>query len=107
MTFGIETRISDDDDRIQVIIISIKHVPVRKSNDGTLNMKLYYSNIGNKINETFKPSRSDRYVFILSSGSLMISNSETKTVDVTLIHTWQQEINKSQLKNRVIMFKLN
>ena len=28
----------------------------------------------------------------------MIGNSETKTIDVTLIHTWQQEINKSQLK---------
>jgi hypothetical protein len=31
----------------------------------------------------------------------MIGNSETKTADVILIHTWQQEINKSQLKNRV------
>jgi hypothetical protein len=60
---------------------------------------LYYSNIGDKINETYKPSRSDAYVFILSS--FMIGNSETKTVDVTLIHRWQQEINKSQLKNRV------
>jgi hypothetical protein len=28
----------------------------------------------------------------------MIGNSETKTIDVTLIHTWQQEINKSQFK---------
>ena len=46
-------------------------------------MKLYYSNIGDKINETFKPSRSDACVFILSSGSL-IGSSETKTVDVTL-----------------------
>jgi hypothetical protein len=62
---------------------------------------LYYSNIGDKINETYKPSRSDAYVFILSSKSLMIGNSETKTVEVTLIHRWQQEINKSQLKNRV------
>jgi hypothetical protein len=33
-----------------------------KSNDGTLNIKLYYSNIGDKINETYKPSRSDAYV---------------------------------------------
>ena len=31
----------------------------------------------------------------------MIGNSQTKTVDVTLIPRWQQEINKSQLKNRV------
>ena len=37
----------------------------------------------------------------LSSRSLMISYSETKTVDVTLIHTWQQEKNELQLKNRV------
>jgi hypothetical protein len=28
----------------------------------------------------------------------MIGNSETKTIDVTLIHTWQQEIYKSQFK---------
>jgi hypothetical protein len=32
------------------------------------------------------PSRSDEYVFILSSRSLMIGNSETKKVDVTLIN---------------------
>lgn len=32
----------------------------------------------------------------LSSRSL-ISNSNTKTLDVTLIHTWQQEINELQL----------
>ena len=46
-------------------------------------MKLYCSNIGDKINETYKPSRSDAYV-LLSSKSLMIGNSETKTVDITL-----------------------
>jgi hypothetical protein len=29
----------------------------------------------------------------------MNNNSETKTVEATLIHTWQQEIKESQLKN--------
>jgi hypothetical protein len=29
----------------------------------------------------------------------MNNNSETKTVEVTLIHTWKQEIKESQLKN--------
>lgn len=59
--------------------------------------RLHYSNNGESINDTFRPSTSDAYAFILSnSGS---NNLMTKTVDVTLIHSWQQEVKESQLKN--------
>lgn len=63
LTFGTKIRSSDDDNRIEVIIISIKGSSW-KSNDGTLNIKLNYSNNGDKINEILKPSRSDAYAFI-------------------------------------------
>jgi hypothetical protein len=61
---------------------------------------LLYSNSGERINDIFIPLTSDAYAFILSNrSSSMNNNSETKTVEVTLIHTWQQEIKESQLKN--------
>jgi hypothetical protein len=62
---------------------------------------LHYSNSGERINDIFKPLVSDAYAFILSNRSSSINNNpETKRVEVTLIHTWQQEIKESQLKNR-------
>jgi hypothetical protein len=60
---------------------------------------LYYINSGQRINDIFKPSVSDAYAFILSNRSSSVNN-KTKTVEVTLIHTWQQEIKESQLKDR-------
>jgi hypothetical protein len=63
---------------------------------------LHYSNNGHRINDIFKPPVSDAYALILSnrSSSSINNNNSTKTVEVTLIHTWQQEIKESQLKNR-------
>ena len=64
---------------------------------------MHYSNKGQKINDVFKPSISDAYAFILSNRSCTHNNKKfkTKTVEVILTHSWQQEIKESQLKNRL------
>ncbi len=109
LSFDVEVKESgSNDDKIQVLIISRKDVPAWKSSNVNTttthnNVKLHYSNSGYRINDIFKPSVSDAYAFILSnrfSSSVNNNNSKTKTVEVTLIHTWQQEIKESQLKNR-------
>ena len=38
-------------------------------------MKLYYSNSGERINDIFKPSISDAYAFILSNKCSSVNNS--------------------------------
>ena len=53
-----------------------------------------------KINDVFKPTISDAYAFVLNNRESSISH-QIKTVEVTLIHTWQQEIKESQLKDRL------
>ena len=101
LSFDIQVKNSDSD-KIEVLIISRKDIPAWKSNGSNQKVKLLYSNSGKRINDIFKPLTSDAYAFILSNrSSSMNNNSETKTVDVTLIHTWQQEIKESQLKNRL------
>ena len=87
---------------IEALIISRKDVSAwKKGNDsGNKDMRLYYSNSGESINDRFKPSVSDAYAFILSNRDTPVINSSmAKTVEVTLTHTWQQEIKESQLKN--------
>jgi hypothetical protein len=99
LSFDIQVKNSDSD-KIEVLIISRKDIPAWKSNGSNQDVKLLYSNSGERINDIFKPLTSDAYAFILSNrSSSMNNNSETKTVEVTLIHTWQQEIKESQLKN--------
>ena len=90
LSFDIQVKNSDSD-KIEVLIISRKDILVWKSsNVNTHNVKLHYSNSGHRINDIFKPSVSDAYAFILSNrSSSMNNNSQTKTVEVTLIHTWQ------------------
>jgi hypothetical protein len=103
LSFDVEVKIPGSyDDKIEVLIISRKDIPAWKSsNVNTHNVKLHYSNSGHRINDIFKPSVSDAYAFILSNRSSSFNNnSETKTVELTLIHTWQREIKESQLKNR-------
>ena len=109
LSFDVEVKESgSNDDKIEVLIISRKDVPAWKSSNVNTtthnNVKLHYSNSGHRINDIFKPSVSDAYAFILSnrsfSSSVNNNNNKTKTVEVTLIHTWQQEIKESQLKNR-------
>jgi hypothetical protein len=102
LSFDIEVKNSENgSNKIEVLIISRKDIPAWKSNGSNQDVKLLYSNSGERINDIFKPLTSDAYAFILSnrSSSSMNNNSETKTVEATLIHTWQQEIKESQLKN--------
>jgi len=99
LSFDIQVKNSDSD-KIEVLIISRKDIPAWKSNGSNQDVKLLYSNSGERINDIFKPLISDAYAFILSNRSSSFNNnSETKTVELTLIHTWQQEIKESQLKN--------
>jgi hypothetical protein len=103
LSFDVEVQSSDgSSDEIEVLIISRKDVSAWKSNDSTQDIKLHYSKSGEKINDVFKPSVSNAYAFILSNRSSSINNnSKTETVELTLIHSWQQEIKESQLKNRL------
>jgi hypothetical protein len=105
LSFDIEV-IKDSDgssNKIEIIIISGKDVPVWKKGNrsgSNTDIKFYYSNSGQRINDVFKPSVSDAYAFILNNKTSPVgNNSNTKTVEVTLIHTWQQEIKESQLKD--------
>lgn len=102
LSFNIEVKGSNSgsgDNKIEVLILSRKDVSAWKKGNAISNKDtgLHYSINGESINDTFRPSTSDAYAFILSNrGS---NNLTTKTVDVTLIHSWQQEVKESQLKN--------
>ena len=91
---------------IEVLIIRRKDVRAWKNDSTNSNqdINLHYRKKGGRINDIFKPSVSGVYAFILSNRFFRINdgydNSKTKTVEVTLIHTWQQEIKESQLKSR-------
>ena len=90
---------SDSSNEIEIIIISRKDVPVWKKGNSNTDIKFYYSNSEQRINDVFKPSVSDAYAFILNNKTPLVGNNSNKTVEVTLIHTWQQEIKESQLKD--------
>jgi hypothetical protein len=83
----------------------VEKIPAWKENDDDSNnnrnskINLYYSRSGIKINDVFKPAVSDAYAFVLNNRSSG-SGYEVKTVEVTLIHNWQQEVKESQLKDR-------
>ena len=105
LSFDIEV-IKDSDsssNKIEVIIISRKDVPAQKKGNrsgSNTDIKFHYSNSGERINDVFKLSVSDAYAFILNNKTSPVdNNSKTKTVEVTLIHIWQQEIKESQLKD--------
>jgi hypothetical protein len=69
------------------------------NNNRNSKINLYYSRSGIKINDVFKPTVSDAYAFVLNNRRSSISH-EVKTVEVTLVHNWQQEVKESQLKDR-------
>ena len=103
LSFNIEVKKSDDNDNsnnIEILIISRKNVSAWKKNIGNNSkvIMLHYSNNGKSINNTFRPSIGDAYAFILNNGTLVNNSSTTKSVDVTLIHSWKQEIKESHLK---------
>ena len=97
LSFDIEVKNSQG---IEVLIISRKDVPLWKKINSDI--KAYYNNSGVKINDVFRPTISDAYAFILTNRS----SNEVKTVEVTLIHNWQQEVKESQLKERRITSNL-
>ena len=105
LSFNIEVRKSDyssgSSNSIEVLIISRKDVLAWKKGNSISkkDIELHYSNNGESINDIFRPSISDAYAFILNNRTSVNDDSLTKAVDVTLIHSWQQEIKDSQLKN--------
>jgi hypothetical protein len=60
---------------------------------------LHYSNNWKRINDIFRPSISDAYAFILNNRTLVNDNPTTKSVDITMIHSWKLEIKESQLND--------
>jgi len=105
LSFDIEVIKNSDQgsNKIEVLIISRKDVPAWKKGNrsgSNTDIKFHYSNSGERINDVFKPPVSDAYAFILNNKTSPVGiNSKTKTVEVTLIHAWQQEIKESQLKD--------
>jgi hypothetical protein len=99
LAFDVEVKNSHDE--IQVLIISRKDIAAWKEKDESKSseINLYYSRSGLKINDVFKPTISDAYAFVLNNRGSSI-NHEVKTVQVTLVHNWQQEVKESQLKDR-------
>ncbi|HEY6883876.1 MAG TPA: hypothetical protein VI278_07550 [Nitrososphaeraceae archaeon] len=104
LAFDVEVKNSDNE--IQVLILSRRAIPAWKENDDydsnnnkNSEINLYYSKSGLKINDVFKPVVSDAYAFVINNRRSSISQ-EVKTVEVTLIHNWQQEVKESQLKDR-------
>ena len=100
LAFDVE--VTNSDKEIEVLIVSRKDVPTWKENDDSKRPEInfYYSRWGLKINDVFKPTTSDAYAFVINNRGSSISN-EVKTVEVTLIHNWQQEVKESQLKDRL------
>ena len=99
LAFDVE--VTNSDKEIEVLIVSRKDIPTWKENtDGKkAEITLYYKRSGLKINDVFKPTTSDAYAFVLNNRGSPISH-EVNTVEVTLIHNWQQEVKESQLKDR-------
>jgi hypothetical protein len=103
LSFDVEVKSSQDNGgRIEIFIISRRDVQAWKSNGSNIqDIGLHYTSSGERVNDIFKPSVSDAYAFILSNRSSVDTNTQPKTVEATIIHTWEQEIKESQLKNRV------
>jgi hypothetical protein len=96
-----DVQVKNSDKEIQILILSRKDIPTWKENHDSKNLEtnIYYNRSGLKINDVFKPTISDAYAFVVNNRESSISH-EVKTVEVTLIHNWQQEVKESQLKDR-------
>jgi hypothetical protein len=95
---GFDIEVKNSDEKIEVLIVSRKHIPAWKENDDSSKIKLYYNRSGLKINDVFKPTISDAYAFVLNNRGSS-DDHEVKTVEVTLVHNWQQEVKESRLKD--------
>jgi hypothetical protein len=111
LSFRIEVNSPENNDAIEVLIISRKDVSAWKgssyrdnNNSSSIeqHIKTYYSNKGQKITDVFKPPVSNAYAFIFSNRSSSHNYRQfgTKTVKVFLTHSWHQEIKESQLRNK-------
>jgi len=97
LSFDVEVKNSNKE--IQVLIFSRKDVPAWKENRSS-QITPYYSRQGTRINDVFRPTISDAYAFVLNNQYSNNSHDNAiETVEVTLIHNWQQEVKESQLKN--------
>ena len=99
LSFDVEVKNSNKE--IQVLIFSRKDIPAWKENNNkSSQITPYYSSQDTRINDVFKPTASDAYAFVLNN---QFSNSARdniiKTVEVSLIHNWQQEVKESQLQD--------
>jgi len=95
---GFDIEVKNSNEEIEILIVSRKDVLKWKENHESSKISLYYRKNGLKINDVFKPTTSDAYAFVLNNRES--SGHEAKTVEVTLIHNWQQEVKESQLKER-------
>lgn len=95
-----DVKVRNSEEKIEVLIISRKHVPAWKANAHMQDVTIYYREHGSSINDVFKPSLSDSYAFILDNRFSSDGDSRPRNVEVALVHTWQQEIKESQLKDR-------
>ena len=95
-----DVKVKNSEEKIQVLIISRKHVLNWKTNVNMQDVTIYYREDDTSINDVFKPSISDSYAFILDNRFSSDADSRPRNVEVTLVHTWQQEIKESQLKDR-------
>ena len=97
LSFDVEVKNSNKE--IQVLIFSRKDIPAWKENRSS-QITPYYSRQGTRINDVFRPTISDAYAFVLNNQYRNNSHDNAiETVEVTLIHNWQQEVKESQLKN--------
>jgi hypothetical protein len=83
LAFDIEVQNSDKE--IEILILGRKDIPAWKENIDSSKIKLCYSKKGLKINDVFKPTISDAYVFVINNRKSSISQ-EVKTVEVILTH---------------------
>jgi len=100
LSFDVEVKNSNKE--IQVLIYTRKDVPAWKENNNSTSSQItpYYSSKGTRINDVFSPTISDAYAFVLNNQFRNNSHDNAiKTVEVTLIHNWQQEVKESQLKD--------
>lgn len=97
LAFDIEVKNSHS--QIEVLIISRKDILAWKediNNNKNSEFNAYYSKRDVKINDVFRPNVSDAYAFVLNN-SFRNNSEDVKTVEITLIHNWLQEVKESQL----------
>jgi hypothetical protein len=104
LSFDVEVKNSNKE--IQVLIFSRKDVPKwKEENSRNSEISPYYSKHGIRINDVFRPTASDAYAFVLNNQfSNNTPDNVIKTVEVTLIHNWQQEVKESQLKDYKVQY---